>query len=58
MTRDDADGLFCVVFGCFLVGGVIGLGLGFWGGHTEACASIQAEWRDNKCVRIVVEDVK
>ena len=27
-------------------------------GHHEACASIQAEWRDGKCVRVVVEDVK
>jgi hypothetical protein len=24
----------------------------------EACASVKAEWRDAKCVRVVVEDVK
>jgi ABC-type transport system involved in cytochrome c biogenesis permease component len=27
-------------------------------GLKTACESIQAEWRDSKCVRVVVEDVK
>ena len=66
MTRDDSDGLFSLVVGGVMVGFVIGLGFGFWGGHGlgeinghhQACASIQTEWRDAKCVRVVVEDVK
>jgi len=58
MTRDDSEGLAMLVGGCLVVGCVIGLMLGFWGGHTEASASIQTEWRDAKCVRVVVENVK
>jgi len=44
--------------------GVIGLALiilfslGLCDGHREACASVKAEWREGKCVRIIVEDVK
>ena len=40
------------------------LALGFCGlvgvlvGHNEACASVQAEWRNDKCVRVVEEEVK
>jgi hypothetical protein len=40
---------------------LLGLGsfsLGHFQGTEDACASIQAEWRDDKCVRVVVEEVK
>ena len=51
-----------VIVVAFVGGVVIGLISGHgWGkidGHREACASIQTEWRDGKCVRIIVEDVK
>jgi hypothetical protein len=60
MTDEQiTDWLIAVAF----VGGII-IGCWFghsWGeinGHDQACASIQTEWRDAKCVRVVVEDVK
>jgi len=58
MTRNDSEGVAMLVAGCFVISCAIGLVLGLWVGHTEACASIKTEWRDNKCVRVVVEDVK
>ena len=27
-------------------------------GAKDACATVHAEWRDGKCVRVVVEEVK
>jgi hypothetical protein len=42
-------------FGLIFLGG---FGFGYFAGTKDACASIKAEWRDNKCVRVVVEDVK
>lgn len=44
--------------GGLLIGLVIGANLGVSAGHNEACASVKAEWRDGKCVRVIVEDVK
>jgi hypothetical protein len=45
--------IYFLVLG-FCIGALVGTPVG----HHEACASIQAEWRDKKCVRVVVEEVK
>ena len=62
MTYWDERIALLAIAVAFVGGVVIGLMSGHgWGkidGHHEACVSIQAEWRDSKCVRITVEDVK
>lgn len=47
--------VFCAAAVCFfIIGGAIGVNRG----HEQACASVHAEWRDGKCVKVIVEDVK
>ena len=62
MTDDEERIALRIIAAAFVGGVVIGLmgghSMGEISGHHQACASIQAEWRDAKCVRVVVEDVK
>ena len=37
---------------------VCSFGAGYFHGTEDACASIQTEWRDKKCVKVIVEEVK
>jgi hypothetical protein len=54
--KDDTLFVLFVVWSFLL--GIGSFSLGYSKGTKDACASIKAEWRDNKCVRVVVEDVK
>jgi len=54
--NDNVKGVICL--GVIALGLIILYSFGLRDGHREACTSIQAEWRDSKCVRVVVEEVK
>lgn len=56
MKDEPAAFIVCI---CVLV--VVGFGMLAFGrslGAIDACATIHAEWRGGKCVRVVVEEVK
>jgi hypothetical protein len=52
------DTLFVLFVAWSFLLGILSFSLGYFQGTENACASIQAEWRDKKCVRVVVEEVK
>lgn len=54
--KDDIDfWVFMFFFSLIFLGG---FGFGYFAGTKDACASTQAEWRDEKCVMVAVEEVK
>ena len=54
--KDDSLVVLFVIWSFLL--GIGSFSFGYFRGTEDACASIQAEWRDKKCVRVVVEEVK
>ena len=62
MSYDEANFVMrlflCLGIPALLLSMAFGYSAGRDSGAKEACATVHAEWRDGKCVRVIEEEVK
>lgn len=62
MSYDDANFVMKLFLGLGIPAVLLSMAFGYSAGRDsgvkEACSSVQAEWRNDKCVRVVLEEVK
>ena len=62
MSYDDANFVMRLFLGLGIPALLLAMAFGYSAGRDsgikQACSSVQAEWRNDKCVRVVLEEVK